>query len=76
MSQFQAAYQQFFESPAGLEFVKTLTDIIDNQHQKAENEPERASAYTQRAKGIREALQVIQSVTAERNPQKNKSPVA
>ena len=59
-------YQSFFlESVAGQHFVEHLQKLIDIQHRSAENEPELARDYVQRAKGIREVISHIQSVTAK-----------
>ncbi len=57
----------FFTSPDGQEVLKTITGMIDSEHAKAEDNPERALAHTQRAKGIREVLSLLQSFTAELN---------
>lgn len=66
MSQFSKEYKQFFESPAGTEFLTTMTNMIDSNHEKAENEPDKSRDYMQRAKGNREVLNVVKSILAER----------
>lgn len=70
MSQYTAAYQQFFDSPAGLHFKHNLDVIIDTQHTTAENDPDKSRDYMQRAKGVREVINHINSVSAERNQTK------
>lgn len=64
MSQFAKEYKQFFESPAGIEFLTTVTGMIDTNHEKAENDPEHSRDHMQRAKGNREVLNVIKSILA------------
>lgn len=61
------AYQSFFiKAEAGQQFMKHLSELITTQHEKAENEPELSRDYVQRAKGVREVIQHIQSMSAER----------
>jgi hypothetical protein len=61
------AYQAFFtKAEAGKAFMATLEATIDANHRKAEDDPALAPAYTQRAAGIREIIEHIQVVTAER----------
>lgn len=61
------AYQAFFtKSEAGKEFVQKIHEIIQANHAKAENVPELARDYVQRAKGSREVIEHIQSLTTER----------
>lgn len=64
MSQYTAAYKQFFESPAGEQCLTTVADMIDSNHQKAERTPDLARDYMQRAKGNREVLDHINSVSS------------
>lgn len=60
------AYHAFFEkSEAGKYYVSQLNQLIRSAHENAENTPENARDYTQRAKGVREALDHITSVGAE-----------
>lgn len=68
-------YQGFFLSDeAGQEFMTQLQAIIADNHTKAENEPALAREYSQRAKGVREVISHIQSLTTERsNPKQAKS---
>lgn len=57
------AYRNFFvDSQAGEDFVKKLNQLIDSNHRKGEDEPERARDYMQRAKGIREVVSQINSL--------------
>lgn len=67
MSQYAKEYRTFFESLAGQQFLTTVRGILDSNHGKAEDTPESARDYMQRAKGNREVLDHINSVTAERN---------
>jgi hypothetical protein len=66
MSKLAAAYKQFFQSPAGIEFMNFLDVAIETNYTSAENTPELARDYVQRAKGVRTVIEHIQSVTAER----------
>ena len=60
------AYTAFFkQSEAGKQFMQTIDTMISSQHEKGEKEPDHARDYSQRAKGIREILSKIQSVTAD-----------
>lgn len=68
----RVAFKTFFkESDPGQHFIKKVLSEIDSQHQKAEKDPELARDYTQRAKGMREVLELIQSTMAERGKPKN-----
>jgi hypothetical protein len=64
MSQFSKDYKFFFQSPAGVEFMKFLDIALDSNHTSAENEPDNARDYMQRAKGVRQVMNYIQSVMA------------
>lgn len=60
------AYRTFFkESEAGRQFEKTLLRLIDSAHESAENDPDHARDYTQHAKGIRQVIDHIASVSVE-----------
>lgn len=60
----QTEYQNFFvKSEAGQEFVKELNRLIEANHIKAENDGKASEYFTQQAKGIRQVLEHIQSVT-------------
>lgn len=57
------AYEAFFtKSEAGKYFMSQIHEAINDAHEKAEDNPEFAQAYTQRAKGVRSVLAHIQSV--------------
>jgi hypothetical protein len=62
MSQYQGEYETFFKSPAGLQCLTTISALIDSNHQQAENQPDNARDFMQRAKGNREVLNHINSV--------------
>jgi hypothetical protein len=62
MSQYQGEYETFFKSPAGLQCLTTIKALIDSNHQAAEDKPENARDYIQRAKGNREVLNHINTV--------------
>ena len=65
------AYTAFFMSnEAGKEFMQTLSTIIDTNHTAAENAPELSRDHVQRAKGVREVIAHIQSITADRSKPK------
>lgn len=64
MSDYTDAVRTFFSSPSGEQLLTTITGMINSNHEKAENEPELALAYTQRAMGNREVLKLIQSSVA------------
>jgi hypothetical protein len=68
MSQYQGEYETFFKSPAGQQCLTTITALIDSNHQQAENVPENARDYMQRAKGNREVLDHINSVMNSGKP--------
>lgn len=60
----KSAYRNFFiESVEGKHFVNWLKEIIESEHEKAEKTPELSRDHTQRAKGAREVLDHIKSVT-------------
>ena len=56
------SYKNFFRTEEGEYFLKMITDIISNNHLQAEEQPELARDYVQRAKGAREVLDHIRSV--------------
>lgn len=61
------AYQSFFlKNEAGKQFMTSIEKMIESQHAQAENTPELARDYAQRAKGVREVMSHIKSLTAER----------
>jgi len=63
MSKITDAYVAFFlKSEEGQEFLKTIENIIDEQHRSAEINGETARDFTQRAKGARLVQEHIQSV--------------
>lgn len=62
--QLKTAYDRFFhQSDEGKYFIDYVKGIIEDAHTSAENDPEFAIAYTQKARGVREILKHIQSVT-------------
>jgi hypothetical protein len=69
MSQFVKEYKQFFESPPGKYYLDFLHKQIQSEHELAEDNPMLARDHTQRAKGIRVAIEHVQSVTAKRKGQ-------
>lgn len=66
MSEFAKIHRTYFESDAGKELMSSITVTIDDLHKKAESNPEFAVAFTQRAKGVREVLDIINSMIAIR----------
>lgn len=66
MSRLTKQYKEFFvETKAGQDFVKSITDMIESNHEKAENTPENARDYSQRAKGVREVVSLIDTLVTE-----------
>lgn len=65
MSKTEAYRKFFFESDDGQEFIHELRRLITTNHEAAEKTPELARDYVQRAKGNREVLDHITSVTTE-----------
>ena len=60
-------FQSFFlKKDSGKYYVEQLQKIIDNNHEQAEKDPELARDFVQRAKGAREALDLIKSISAEK----------
>lgn len=56
-------YKDFFENTEeGVQLMNSLHKLIDNNHKSAENDGETARDYTQRAKGIREVINHINSL--------------
>lgn len=63
------AYQAFFlNNEAGRELYKHLHELIEREHRDAENDPDHARDFVQRAAGVRGIISHIQSVTAEGKP--------
>jgi hypothetical protein len=59
-------YHEFFvESPEGIAYIRVLKRLIGQQHERAEKSPELARDFTQRAKGIREAMDQALSMSTE-----------
>lgn len=59
-------YHEFFiESAEGIQYIRILDKLINQQHEKAEKTPELAVTFTQRAKGIREARDMAVSMSTE-----------
>jgi hypothetical protein len=59
-------YHDFFiESDEGKAYIRVLNKLIDQNHRKAEQSPELARDFTQRAKGIREALDQATSMATD-----------
>jgi transcriptional regulatory protein LevR len=56
------AYNNFFRAKGGEHLISIITEIVSSNHLKAEQSPELARDYVQRAKGAREVLDHIQSV--------------
>lgn len=67
----QIPYNEFFnKSDAGQYYLDKLAEIIVDCHEKAEETPELARDYVQRARGARDALDHIRTVVAGRKPKK------
>lgn len=62
MIEIKKAYNTFFRSKGGQHLTSIITEIITSNHLKAEQSPELARDYVQRAKGAREVLDHINSV--------------
>lgn len=64
--QLKSAYTEFFyKSEAGKYFITSINDLITKAHEHAEDNAELARDYTQEARGARQVLNHIQSVTTE-----------
>lgn len=62
--QLKSAYDQFFyKSNEGKHFIQAINELINQAHEHAERDAERARDFTQQARGAREVLTHIQSVT-------------
>lgn len=69
-------YREYFiESNDGQAFMLSLDSLIQSQHAKAEDttSKDESFAYTQRAKGIREVIVTINSLTTEAKKSTNNS---
>lgn len=65
MNELKSAYEAFFiKHEAGKHFMETVLQIIADEHTKAEDNPELARDYVQRAKGVKEVIAHINSVMA------------
>lgn len=61
----QSAYQGFFlKSEGGKFFLAELSRLIDESHDKAEKDANASRDYTQQARGVRQVVEHIQSITA------------
>lgn len=68
----EAMKQFFYKTETGAKVREELERQIDANHREAENDPDHARDFTQRAKGVRDVLSYIQSAIAE--PKKGKTP--
>lgn len=59
------AYKHFFATEAGKHLHTEMTRLLVDNHKKAEDNPEGARDFVQRACGIREILNHINSVSLE-----------
>lgn len=67
----KSAYQNFFiKSDEGKAFMSELTRLIDSCHEKAEKDANSSRDHTQQARGIRQVIEHIQSVSVERSKTK------
>lgn len=66
LEQLRPAYQSFFlKSAEGKAFMAELSRLIADSHEKAEKDADHARDYTQHARGVRQVIEHIQSVSAE-----------
>lgn len=57
------AYEGFFaKHEAGKHFIEAIEAIITSNHEKAENDPDKSRDYVQRARGVRDVIEHINSV--------------
>lgn len=69
MNEKRRAYQAFFlKNEHGVAFMEQMLSLIEQQHEQAEKNPELARDFTQRAKGLRLAIEHIQATAAGRKP--------
>lgn len=66
MDNIKKQYNAFFRAKGGEYLIKLITDIIASNHLAAEEHPELARDYVQRAKGAREIIDHIQSVLSSK----------
>lgn len=65
MTELKSAYEAFFiKHEAGQHFMDSVLEIVASNHTKAEDDPELARDYVQRAKGVKEVIAHINSVMA------------
>ena len=60
-AEIRKSVRDFVDSPAGNWYIERLDSSIKHNHNKAEDNPEMSRDYTQRAKGVREALEQLTS---------------
>lgn len=65
MSYQQKYYDFFMDSEAGQAFINDLHNIINRQHEDAEDAPETARDAISRAKGVRLVIAHINSISAK-----------
>lgn len=65
-------YRTFFLKTAeGQAFMSTLEQFIEQLHQLAEKDPDKARDQVQQARGVRQVIEHIQSVTAQTRKSKD-----
>lgn len=69
-SELLGPYKEFFGSPAGLYFLEQADDMIQSFHRDSEDHPDNARDNAQKAKGMRELLNHIDSVVVDRKGDK------
>lgn len=68
---YQVPFNEFFnKSEAGKYYLNKLSELIVNNHEKAEENAELARDYVQRARGNRDALDIIRVIVAGRKTKK------
>lgn len=69
----RVAFKAFFdESEPGRFYTEALKNLITTNHESAEKDPDHARDFVQRAKGAREALNIILSIKADPGGKKPK----
>lgn len=64
MSSYTSDIIAFFQTATGQQFYSVISGIIDSKHQKGEDNPELARDYMQQAKGVREVVNLVDSIKA------------
>lgn len=59
------SYREFKQGMVGIHYTQAVYAMIESHHQEAEKNPDKAVFETQRALGLREALNYIDTMAAK-----------